>query len=89
MICKECGGEFILNPDKPGFANVCPICTEPAELLAKKAAAVIELQETKRQRRKPIKRVGKRENKKSGNWKHCTLKQFAIFERKALKLRND
>jgi hypothetical protein len=26
--CVICGDEFELRPDKPGFANRCPICTE-------------------------------------------------------------
>lgn len=37
MVCKECGGEFILQPNKPGFANVCPTCTESPEAHARKA----------------------------------------------------
>jgi len=26
--CVVCGEEFELRPDKPGFANRCPECTE-------------------------------------------------------------
>ena len=26
--CVVCGDEFELKPDKPGFANRCPDCTE-------------------------------------------------------------
>jgi len=26
--CVVCSEEFELRPDKPGFANRCPICTE-------------------------------------------------------------
>jgi hypothetical protein len=26
--CVVCGEEFELKPDKPGFANRCPECTE-------------------------------------------------------------
>jgi hypothetical protein len=26
--CVICGDEFELKPDKPGFANRCPSCTE-------------------------------------------------------------
>jgi hypothetical protein len=35
VVCKE---EFELKPDKPGFANRCPQCSEPeaTELLAKR-----------------------------------------------------
>ena len=27
--CVVCGEEFELRPDKPGFANRCPTCSEP------------------------------------------------------------
>ncbi len=27
--CAICGEEFELKPDKPGFANRCPACSEP------------------------------------------------------------
>ncbi|MDR3739512.1 MAG: hypothetical protein P4L40_10875 [Terracidiphilus sp.] len=27
--CAVCGDEFELRPDKPGFANRCPSCSEP------------------------------------------------------------
>jgi hypothetical protein len=30
-ICVLCGEEFELKPDKPGFANRCPSCSEPEE----------------------------------------------------------
>ncbi|HXB62019.1 MAG TPA: hypothetical protein VNU94_04110 [Acidobacteriaceae bacterium] len=35
VVCKE---EFELKPDKPGFANRCPQCSEPesTELIAKR-----------------------------------------------------
>ncbi len=29
--CSVCGEEFELKPDKPGFANRCPACSEPEE----------------------------------------------------------
>lgn len=29
--CIICGEEFELRPDKPGFANRCPSCSEPEE----------------------------------------------------------
>jgi hypothetical protein len=35
VICKE---EFELKPDKPGFANRCPDCTEAEADAARKAA---------------------------------------------------
>lgn len=28
-ICVICSEEFELRPDKPGFANRCPACSEP------------------------------------------------------------
>ena len=30
-ICVICSEEFELKPDKPGFANRCPSCSEPEE----------------------------------------------------------
>jgi hypothetical protein len=29
--CVVCSEEFELKPDKPGFANRCPACSEPEE----------------------------------------------------------
>jgi len=29
--CIICSEEFELRPDKPGFANRCPSCSEPEE----------------------------------------------------------
>jgi hypothetical protein len=29
--CVICSDEFELKPDKPGFANRCPACSEPEE----------------------------------------------------------
>ena len=28
-VCAVCSAEFELKPDKPGFANRCPSCSEP------------------------------------------------------------
>jgi hypothetical protein len=28
-VCSICSEEFELRPDKPGFANRCPACSEP------------------------------------------------------------
>ena len=28
-VCTVCSEEFELKPDKPGFANRCPQCSEP------------------------------------------------------------
>ena len=30
-ICAACAEEFELRPDKPGFANRCPACSEEDE----------------------------------------------------------
>jgi hypothetical protein len=30
-VCAVCSEEFELKPDKPGFANRCPACSEPEE----------------------------------------------------------
>jgi hypothetical protein len=30
--CIICSEEFELRPDKPGFANRCPSCSEPEEI---------------------------------------------------------
>jgi hypothetical protein len=30
-ICAVCSEEFELKPDKPGFANRCPACSEPKD----------------------------------------------------------
>lgn len=29
--CVKCGEEFELKPNKPGFANRCPECSQPEE----------------------------------------------------------
>jgi len=28
-VCAVCSEEFELKPDKPGFANRCPSCSDP------------------------------------------------------------
>ena len=30
-VCSVCAEEFELKPDKPGFANRCPACSEPEQ----------------------------------------------------------
>lgn len=30
-VCAICSEEFELKPDKPGFANHCPSCSEPED----------------------------------------------------------
>jgi len=48
-ICAVCSEEFELKPDKPGFANRCPACSEPdaAETKRKPAADADERQSLK------------------------------------------
>jgi len=31
-VCSVCSEEFELKPDKPGFANRCPACSEPEQI---------------------------------------------------------
>jgi hypothetical protein len=31
-VCTVCSEEFELKPDKPGFANRCPECSEPEQV---------------------------------------------------------
>ena len=31
-VCVVCSEEFELRPDKPGFANRCPACSEPESI---------------------------------------------------------
>ena len=31
-VCAVCAKEFELKPDKPGFANRCPECSEPESI---------------------------------------------------------
>ena len=57
--CVVCEEEFELRPDKPGFANRCPSCTEeeasgPAEQQAQDAAEVFAKREIDAARRKAI-----------------------------------
>jgi hypothetical protein len=40
--CVVCGEEFELRPDKPGFANRCPDCSQPEESNSKGLAGGIE-----------------------------------------------
>jgi len=45
-ICSICSEEFELRPDKPGFANRCPDCTEKelAEPAAKSGKDAVQRQ---------------------------------------------
>jgi len=38
--CVVCSEEFELRPDKPGFANRCPSCSEPEETDSSSASGV-------------------------------------------------
>jgi hypothetical protein len=58
-ICVVCGEEFELKPDKPGFANRCPDCTEseaeatpskdPRKMSAEERKVAKEANEARRQ----------------------------------------
>ena len=39
-VCAGCGEEFELKPDKPGFANRCPSCSEPDETGSKSSPSL-------------------------------------------------
>jgi hypothetical protein len=43
-VCVVCSEEFELRPDKPGFANRCPACSEPeaTEATAKQHLDAVE-----------------------------------------------
>lgn len=57
--CVVCGEEFELKPDKPGFANRCPDCTEnetqaspsgdPRKMSAEERKVAKEANEARRQ----------------------------------------
>jgi hypothetical protein len=40
--CAVCGQEFELKPDKPGFANRCPECSEPEESAEQQGADTLK-----------------------------------------------
>lgn len=44
--CSKCSEVFELLPYKPGFANVCPNCTENNEQQAKRAVAAESLRKS-------------------------------------------
>jgi hypothetical protein len=52
--CAICGEEFELKPDKPGFANRCPACSEPEENDAQQQGGREEDSELNAARRKAI-----------------------------------
>lgn len=59
-VCAVCSEEFELKPDKPGFANRCPACSDPgsAEFTAKQKMDADErkaLGEANEARRKAMK----------------------------------
>ena len=39
-VCAVCSEEFELKPDKPGFANRCPECSEPEDADSKTKQAM-------------------------------------------------
>jgi hypothetical protein len=48
-ICSICSEEFELKPDKPGFANRCPECSEP-ETTGTKSKPATDADERKTQK---------------------------------------
>jgi len=49
-VCVVCEEEFELKPDKPGFANRCPECSEPeSNEPAGKSKSASEANEARRQ----------------------------------------
>jgi hypothetical protein len=54
--CAVCGEEFELKPDKPGFANRCPACSEPegSASASKPAAGFANDREANAERRRVI-----------------------------------
>lgn len=58
--CVVCGEEFELKPDKPGFANRCPDCTDTQEETQKGVAGAAEhdnKREAARERREAMKNL--------------------------------
>ena len=60
--CAICSEEFELKPDKPGFANRCPSCSEPeaAEAPGKQSMSAEErksLADANEERRKAIREL--------------------------------
>jgi hypothetical protein len=53
--CSVCGEEFELKPDKPGFANRCPSCSEPEESDTGKQPAGFTDREANAERRRVMK----------------------------------
>jgi hypothetical protein len=48
-VCSICSEEFELRPDKPGFANRCPGCSEQGEATAKTSGTDESARESDRQ----------------------------------------
>lgn len=48
-VCVVCGEEFELKPDKPGFANRCPECSE-SEASAPQSKGSMDADERKSER---------------------------------------
>ena len=47
-VCAVCSEEFELKPNKPGFANRCPACSEP-ESVDPKTKQIMDADERKAQ----------------------------------------
>jgi hypothetical protein len=56
-VCVNCGEEFELKPDKPGFANRCPDCSEPEAEEADQGSLSAESREQNEARREAMRNL--------------------------------
>ena len=56
-VCVECGEEFELKPDKPGFANRCPDCSEPQADDSKRSGLSADSSELNQARREAMRNL--------------------------------
>jgi hypothetical protein len=58
-VCSVCSEEFELKPDKPGFANRCPACSEPedAEVVSKQGVDAGERKALNEERRQAMRNL--------------------------------
>jgi predicted RNA-binding Zn-ribbon protein involved in translation (DUF1610 family) len=56
-VCIVCGEEFELKPDKPGFANRCPDCSEAEEGDINRGSLSSESRELNAERREAMRNL--------------------------------
>jgi DNA-directed RNA polymerase subunit RPC12/RpoP len=56
--CADCGKRFVLLPNKPGLANICPQCSVPPVEIA-----VVERKPRKKRQKTPNELLGDAERK--------------------------